>query len=118
MTPPDSIVPRFRRFIASHVGQPFFAAIPNRDFLIAWATDCEPGFHQLAREQVARSFNERPYALQVTCSERTRAWSNRGPSRSARVPARDKNPLDLNYFVPERLRPTGTDRPQAWADRT
>lgn len=57
------LVPGFRRFLAGHLSMPFFAAIPNRDFLMAWAADCEPAFQLFAREKAAKDFGERPYPL-------------------------------------------------------
>jgi len=57
------LVPQFRQFLAGHISLPFFAAIPNRDFLIAWAADCEPEFHEFARTKVVKGFGERPYPL-------------------------------------------------------
>ena len=74
------LVPQFRQFLAEHLSMPFFAAIPNRDFLIAWAADCEPAFHQFAREKVAKDFGERPYPLTSDVfrvdESGVRAWTN------------------------------------------
>jgi uncharacterized protein YtpQ (UPF0354 family) len=73
------LVPQFRQFLADQLSMPFFAAIPNRDFLMAWAADCEPGFHQFAREKAAKDFGERPYPLtsEVFRAERdgVRPWA-------------------------------------------
>ena len=73
------LVPGFRQFLANHLSMPFFAAIPNRDFLIAWAADCEQAFHQFAREKVARDFGERPYPLPADVfradEDRVRPWA-------------------------------------------
>ncbi len=57
------LVPGFRHFLGTHLSFPFFAAVPNRDFLIAWADDCEPGFHEFAKQKVVKDFGERPYPL-------------------------------------------------------
>jgi hypothetical protein len=57
------LVPGLRGFIAEHLGSPYFAAIPNRDFLICWAMDASSGFQQFTREKVAKDNAEQPYSL-------------------------------------------------------
>ena len=57
------LVPGLRRFIAEHLGSPFLAAVPNRDFLICWATDASPSFHEFARGKVSKDNAEQPYSL-------------------------------------------------------
>jgi hypothetical protein len=57
------LLPDFRMFMGKHLSTPFFAALPNRDFLLAWAEDCEPAFHAYAHDKVMRSWTERPHPL-------------------------------------------------------
>lgn len=57
------LVPGLRAFIAEHVGSPFFAGIPNRDFLICWAMDASQEFQEFARGKVAADNSEQPYPL-------------------------------------------------------
>jgi hypothetical protein len=58
-----ALLPGFRRFLGDRLGSPFFVAVPNRDFLVAWAADCEPAFDQFMREKAVKDFGERPYPL-------------------------------------------------------
>jgi hypothetical protein len=57
------LIPDFRTFLGARLSRPFFAAIPNRGFLMAWSEDCEPAFHAYAQEKVMRSCAERPFPL-------------------------------------------------------
>ncbi|HEX7706452.1 MAG TPA: DUF1444 family protein [Thermoanaerobaculia bacterium] len=57
------LIPGLRAFIADHLGSPFFAGIPNRDFLICWARDASQEFQDFAREKIAADNAEQPYSL-------------------------------------------------------
>jgi uncharacterized protein YtpQ (UPF0354 family) len=52
-----------RGVISEHIGTPFFAGIPNRDFLICWAATGSDEFKGKLREQVSADFDEQPYPL-------------------------------------------------------
>jgi uncharacterized protein YtpQ (UPF0354 family) len=60
------LVPRIREFAAEKLGEPFFAAIPNRDFLILWSAQNPAHFQRLVRERVAKDFAEQSYPLTST----------------------------------------------------
>lgn len=49
--------------IAEHVGSPFYAGFPNRDFLICWSKSSDEEFQSQMSSQVAKDFEERPYPL-------------------------------------------------------
>jgi hypothetical protein len=57
------LLPELCGFILSHLGEPFFAGIPNRDFLICWAADCSEQFHAFAREKIAGDYEVQSYPL-------------------------------------------------------
>lgn len=46
------LLPEFRQFAAVRLGTPFFAAIPNRDFLILWSQSEDSSFHEQIKNQV------------------------------------------------------------------
>ena len=46
------LLPEFREFAAERLGAPFYAAIPNRDFLIMWSRSAEQVFHEHIKNQV------------------------------------------------------------------
>ena len=46
------LLPEFRQFAAERLGTPFFAAIPNRDFLIMWSQSEDTSFHEHIKKQV------------------------------------------------------------------
>lgn len=45
------------------MGSPFLAAIPNRDFLIVWPTDCSRELSRIIRAKTQQYFGEYPYPL-------------------------------------------------------
>lgn len=49
--------------VAEHIGYPFFAGIPNRDFLICWSATGDPDFQFKMRQQISSDFDEQPYPL-------------------------------------------------------
>lgn len=57
------LVPSIQAFLASHLGETFRFAIPNRDFLITWRLDCDDHFHEQLAAQIANDSHERPYPL-------------------------------------------------------
>ena len=57
------LVPAFQDFVASHLGETFRFAVPNRDLLICWRLDCTESFHQQLTAQVIADNRERPYPL-------------------------------------------------------
>ena len=65
--------PQFRASVAKQLGSPFYAAIPNRDFLIMWSTKASPSFLAHAREQAVRESRDQPYPLTPTIFEATPA---------------------------------------------
>lgn len=65
--------PQFRASVAKRLGSPFYAAIPNRDFLIMWSAKATPSFMAHAREQAVRDSRDQPYPLTPTIFEATPA---------------------------------------------
>lgn len=57
------LLPWVRTEAAKHLGDPFFASIPNRDFLIMWSVANSPSFQQQARQNVSLDFGSQPYKL-------------------------------------------------------
>ncbi len=57
------LVPSLQKFLASHLGETFRFAVPNRDFLICWRLDCEHDFHENISATIAKDHLERPYPL-------------------------------------------------------
>lgn len=52
-----------QQLVAEHIGSPFYAGVPNRDFLICWSKNGDEAFQDQMRTQVAADFEERPYPL-------------------------------------------------------
>ena len=65
--------PQFRASVAKQLGSPFYAAIPNRDFLIMWSAKASPSFLAHAREQAVRDSRDQPYPLTPSIFEATPA---------------------------------------------
>ncbi|HEU4391587.1 MAG TPA: DUF1444 family protein [Blastocatellia bacterium] len=57
------LLPSLREYAAQTLGTPFFAAFPNRDFLIMWSRNSAAEFQELAREKVRLDFGQQPYPL-------------------------------------------------------
>ncbi len=55
--------PQMREVIAEHIGDPFYAGIPNRDFLICWSKSADADFQGKMSLQVATDSDQRPYPL-------------------------------------------------------
>jgi len=52
-----------RNLVAEHIGSPFYAGIPNRDFLICWSATGDADFQGKMRQQISTDFDEQPYPL-------------------------------------------------------
>jgi hypothetical protein len=52
-----------RAVVAEHIGSPFFAGVPNRDFLICWSATGDREFQEKMRQQISSDFDEQPYPL-------------------------------------------------------
>lgn len=57
------LLPWVRQEAAKHLGNPFLAAIPNRDFLVMWGTTNSQAFQSRARDNVLQDFKSQPYKL-------------------------------------------------------
>lgn len=57
------LVPWVRQEAAKVLGDPFFAAVSNRDFLIMWSKANSTNFQELARKNVQDDFSAQPYSL-------------------------------------------------------
>lgn len=55
--------PEMREVIAEHIGSPFYAGIPNRDFLICWSAAGDEDFQDKMRQQISSDFDEQAYPL-------------------------------------------------------
>ena len=60
------LLPEFRQFAAERLGSPFYAAIPNRDFLIMWAQTEDTSFHEHIKNQVRVDANSQSHPLTST----------------------------------------------------
>ena len=57
------LIPALRKFISSKLGTPYYAAIPNRDFLIMWSTSNSKDFTRSFTDKVEADFKSQPYPL-------------------------------------------------------
>jgi len=57
------LLPWVRSEAAKHLGNPFFASISNRDFLIMWGIDNSADFQERARQNIALDYGSQPYKL-------------------------------------------------------
>lgn len=60
------LLPAMRELAIDHLGEPYYAAIPNRDFLIMWSSPNSEEFQGLVRKQVRQDFESQPYPLTST----------------------------------------------------
>jgi uncharacterized protein YtpQ (UPF0354 family) len=67
------LVPWIRQEAAKFLGDPFIAAIPNRDFLIMWSAKNSARFQEFARNRVQDDFKRQPYPL---TNKTLRVWSD------------------------------------------
>jgi uncharacterized protein YtpQ (UPF0354 family) len=57
------LLPGIRKFAAEKLGEPFFAGIPNRDFLIMWSQGAADEFQTFCRQKIAEDFDEQDHPL-------------------------------------------------------
>jgi hypothetical protein len=57
------LLPSLRVQAVEFLGQPFFAGLPNRDFLILWSRRCSPGFHQAICRQLEADAERQSHPL-------------------------------------------------------
>ena len=57
------LLPALRKVACDHLGEPCYAAIPNRDVLIAWSRSNSEEFQRQVRNQVRLDFESEPYPL-------------------------------------------------------
>jgi Protein of unknown function (DUF1444) len=60
------LLPEMRQFAAEKLGAPFYAAIPNRDFLILWPQDADDEFQMRIKTQVLRDHAAQSHPLTST----------------------------------------------------
>jgi uncharacterized protein YtpQ (UPF0354 family) len=65
------LLPNIRVFAAQQLGSPFYAGVPNRDFLIMWAKSASPDFQAHARSRIETDFAQEPYPLSPSTFEVT-----------------------------------------------
>ncbi len=65
------LLPEMRQFAAGKLGSPFYAAIPNRDFLIFWSASADEDFHLAVKAQVLRDHAAQSHPLSSTILEVT-----------------------------------------------
>ncbi|HEY6004043.1 MAG TPA: hypothetical protein VIV57_14300 [Anaeromyxobacter sp.] len=67
------LAPSVREAAAKVLGEPFLAAIPNRDFLVMWSTQSSGEFQAFARSRAERDFREQDHPLTPRV---LRVWKN------------------------------------------
>jgi uncharacterized protein YtpQ (UPF0354 family) len=60
------LLPAMRNLAIEHLGEPCYAAVPNRDFLIMWSQSNPEEFQTLVRAQVRQDCESQPYPLTST----------------------------------------------------
>ena len=60
------LLPAMRKLAVEHLGEPCYAAVPNRDFLIMWSQSNPEEFQTLVRAQVRQDCQSQPYPLTST----------------------------------------------------
>jgi len=65
------LVPKIRKFAAAKLEEPYFAGIPNRDFLILWSRNCSKRFREYAIKKVETDFSIQSYPLSTMLFEVT-----------------------------------------------
>ena len=60
---------QLQELIAENIGLPFFAGIPNRDFLICWSKNEDRDFQDRMISQISEDFDEQPYPLSRSAFE-------------------------------------------------
>lgn len=64
--------PSFRDFLANKLGYPFYAGIPNRDFLIAWAKNTPEEVTNQFAKSIASDYRDKPNSLTPNILEVTK----------------------------------------------
>jgi uncharacterized protein YtpQ (UPF0354 family) len=57
------LVPSVRERAAEHLGEPFLAGFPHRDFIVMWSTANSPEFQRSTRDTLADDFATQPYSI-------------------------------------------------------
>ena len=57
------LLPSLRQFISERLGNPFYAGIPNRDFLIMWSAESEREFQSRMQAQLLEDTQSRSHPL-------------------------------------------------------
>jgi Protein of unknown function (DUF1444) len=57
------LLPNIRQFVAEKLGEPFFAGIPNRDFLIMWSREACEDFQMFCRQRIAADAEQQDHPL-------------------------------------------------------
>ena len=60
------LLPAMRKLAVEHLGEPCYAAVPNRDFLILWSRSNPEEFQTMVRAQVRHDCESQPYPLTST----------------------------------------------------
>jgi uncharacterized protein YtpQ (UPF0354 family) len=60
------LLPTMRKLAVEHLGEPCYAAVPNRDFLIMWSVSNPAEFQTMVRAQVRQDCESQPYPLTST----------------------------------------------------
>jgi uncharacterized protein YtpQ (UPF0354 family) len=67
------LLPAMRKLAVEQLGEPCYAALPNRDFLILWARSNPEEFQSMVRAQIRQDSESQPYPLTSTVFVVTRA---------------------------------------------
>jgi uncharacterized protein YtpQ (UPF0354 family) len=85
------MLPAMRELAIDHLGEPYYAAIPNRDFIIMWSSSNSEEFQGLVRKQVLLDFESQPYPLTsavfVVTDAEVKVKMNDGPPADSPVGA-------------------------------
>ncbi len=57
------LLPSLRQFVAEKIGTPFYAGIPNRDFLIMWSQSGDKQFNERMQQQLIEDTESRSHPL-------------------------------------------------------
>ena len=57
------LIPGIRAIAVEHLGEPCYAAVPTRDFLIFWSTGNDSASQASIRDEIRHYFETQPYAL-------------------------------------------------------
>jgi uncharacterized protein YtpQ (UPF0354 family) len=60
------LLPAMRKLAVEQLGEPCYAALPNRDFLILWARSNPEEFQSMVRAQIRQDSESQPYPLTST----------------------------------------------------